>query len=88
MRVLKIKVSSKRQATFPKQVCESLGIQPGDEIFLDRRVESDEEVWVLKASKGLDRPWLGSLRKFGHGKSHDMEEIRGSIAKGRRIQES
>ena len=86
--MLKIKVSLKRQATLPKQVCESLGIQPGDEIILDRRVESEEVMWILKASKGLDRPWLGSLRKFGHGKSHDMDEIRGSITKGRLIKES
>ena len=83
--MLKIKVSSKRQATFPKQVCESLGIQPGDEIFLDRRVESDEEVWILKSSKEIIRPWLGSLRQFAHGKSHDMDSIRTSVVEARRL---
>lgn len=81
--MLKIRVSSKRQATFPKQVCDSLGIEPGDDIYLDRRVESDEEVWILKPSRETIRPWLGSLRRYAQGKPHDMDSIRASIAEGR-----
>ncbi|MCC5838990.1 MAG: AbrB/MazE/SpoVT family DNA-binding domain-containing protein [Opitutales bacterium] len=81
--MLRIKVSAKRQATFPKQVCESLGVEPGDDLLLDRREESDKSVWVLRPAKDVSRPWLGSLRKYAAGKDHGMESIRESIAKAR-----
>ena len=81
--MLKIKVSSKRQATFPKQVCESLGIEPGDDLLLDRRVEAGEEVWFLTPARQHQRPWLGSLRQYAAGKENGMDAIRKSIASGR-----
>lgn len=81
--MLKIKVSSKRQATFPKQVCESLGIEPGDEVLLDRRTENDREVWFLRPAKDSSRPWIGSLRPYAANKAHDMDSVRASIARGR-----
>lgn len=82
--MLKIKVSTKRQATFPKAVCESLGVSPGDDLFLDRRLEDEREVWVLTPAKQPSRPWLGSLREYAAGQSHDMDMIRESIANARR----
>lgn len=81
--MLKIKVSAKRQATFPKQVCESLGIAPGDDLLLDRRVESGKSFWVIAPAKTAARPWLGSLRDYAKGKDHSMEGVRASIAKAR-----
>lgn len=78
-----VKVSSKRQVTFPKRVCQSLGIGPGDELELERRVEGDEERWYLKLPKGGARPWLGALKDYAPGRKHDMESIRTSIARGR-----
>lgn len=81
--MMRIKLSSKRQATFPKQVCESLGIQPGDEIVLDHRMEADSEVWLLKPAREESRSWLGSLRDYAAGKAHEMEAVCGSIARGR-----
>lgn len=81
--MLKIKVSAKRQATFPKRVCESLGVEAGDDLFLDRRFENDREVWVLTPAKKLSRSWLGSLRNYASGKDHDMDRIRESIARSR-----
>jgi bifunctional DNA-binding transcriptional regulator/antitoxin component of YhaV-PrlF toxin-antitoxin module len=81
--VLSIKLSSKRQATFPKKVCESLGVEPGDELILDRRLEEDQEVWVLSPAKEVQRPWLGCLQAYATGKEHDMSKIRESIARGR-----
>ena len=81
--MLKIKLSSKRQATFPKQVCQSLGIEPGDEVLLDRRTENDREVWFLRPAREAARPWLGSLRQYAANKAHDMESIRASMARGR-----
>jgi bifunctional DNA-binding transcriptional regulator/antitoxin component of YhaV-PrlF toxin-antitoxin module len=81
--MLKIKVSSKRQATFPKRVCESLGVGPGDEVLLDRRLEADGEVWVLRSAKETRRPWLGCLKAYAKGKEHEMTKVRESIARGR-----
>ena len=81
--MLKIKLSSKRQATFPKKVCEALGVQPGDEILLDAREEAEGPVWVVKPVAPRNRPWLGSLRAYAKGKSHSMDSIRDSIKNGR-----
>ncbi len=78
--MLKVRLSSKRQATFPKQVCESLGVRVGDSLLLDRRMESDGEVWVLRRAEEPSRPWLGSLRAYAVNKPHDMESVRASIA--------
>lgn len=78
-----VKVSSKRQVTFPKRVCESLGIQTGDEILLDRHVESGREVWYLVPAKAQGRSWLGALKDYSAGKNHEMEAVRESVAKGR-----
>lgn len=82
--MLKIKVSAKRQATFPRQVCESLGVEPGDDLFLDQQMQSGKAVWVIRPAKELERPWLGSLRPYASGKDHDMESVRESMAKGRK----
>ena len=79
----RIKLSSKRQATFPKQVCQSLGLEPGDEVLLERRVEGDEEIWFLKPAKEPSRPWFGSLGPYAKGKTHELADIRASIARGR-----
>ena len=78
-----VKVTSKRQVTFPKQVCESLGIEVGDEILLDRDVKSNQEVWYLKPARAETRSWLGSLRNYATNKSHGMDAVRDSIARGR-----
>ena len=86
--MFKIKVSTKRQATFPKKLCDSLGIEPGDDILLDRRIESDREVWFLTLAKQHSRPWLGSLNKYAQGKSHEMNVIRKSIASKRTVKDS
>ena len=81
--MLKLKLSSKRQATFPKHVCTALGLEPGDEVVLDRRTEKCREVWVLRPAKEAARPWLGSLQSYATHKPHDMESVRASIARGR-----
>ena len=82
--MLKIKLTSKRQATFPVRVCESLGVSPGDDIFLDSREgENGLIVWQLKTARTKRRPWLGALRKYAQDKDHSMESIRSSIGKAR-----
>jgi bifunctional DNA-binding transcriptional regulator/antitoxin component of YhaV-PrlF toxin-antitoxin module len=79
--MFRIKMSSKRQATFPKKVCDSLGVQAGDDLLLDRHVENDREVWVLRPAREMSRPWLGSLREYASGKDHDMDRIRESVSR-------
>lgn len=81
--MLKVKMTSKRQATFPKQVCDSLGVQPGEDLLLDRQIENDQEVWVLIPAKRVSRPWLGSLREYASGKDHDLDKIRESVFRSR-----
>lgn len=81
--MLKVKLSSKRQATFPRGVCESLGLEPGDEIVLEPRITDGEETWSLRPAKARQRPWLHRLNRYAVEKDHSMESIRTSIAKGR-----
>lgn len=79
-----IKLTSKRQVTFPKVACEALRVGPGDLIDLTPEVIDGESVWVLKPRK-FERPWLGYLTgKINHVDDHSMEAIRASIAKGRK----
>ena len=59
-----IKLTSKRQATFPAEVCRQLGVRPGDTLELSAIRHRAETVWILKPAK-LQRPsWLGRLRKY------------------------
>jgi len=82
--MLSIKMSSKRQATFPRQVCDSMGIGAGDTLMLDRRVDAGgEEIWVIRSGRKPARPWAGGLKAYADGKEHDMESVRESIAFGR-----
>jgi len=77
-----ITLTSKRQATLSKEVCEELHIQPGDRLSVERQVIGGESVWILRPRK-VDWSWIGSVSVPG-GTSHDMGEIRKSIARGRR----
>ncbi|MGJ8641338.1 MAG: AbrB/MazE/SpoVT family DNA-binding domain-containing protein [Opitutaceae bacterium] len=81
--MLKVKLSTKRQATFPRAVCESLGLEPGDEIVLEPKNTDGEETWELRPAKARQRPWLHRLNRYAAEKDHSMERIRASIAKGR-----
>lgn len=74
-----VKLTSKRQATFPAQLCRELGVGPGDELMLERKKIGDEIVWLLTPRKKIESPWFGALKKYGAGKDHDMASIRSSI---------
>jgi AbrB family looped-hinge helix DNA binding protein len=80
-----IKLTSKRQATLPKEVCDQLGVGEGDQIELEPRVIGGETVWVLRP-KSVDWSWIGSV-KVPANASHDIDDIRASVAKGRRRDE-
>ena len=80
-----LKLTSKRQATFPAALCDELGVCPGDELQLERRVLDGKAAWVIRARRESTMPWFGALRDFAKGKRHDMHSIRTSI--GRRVGE-
>ena len=78
-------ITSKRQATFPKETCDSLGLKPGDVIELEARNEGGTKVWVLRPQPARTREWLGCLGSRARKvTSHSMAAIRGSIAAGRK----
>jgi len=68
-----LKITAKRQVTFPARVLEALGVKPGDRIELEERPEG----LVLRA-RHIDRTRLAPLRgKLRRGKgSFDLETFR------------
>jgi bifunctional DNA-binding transcriptional regulator/antitoxin component of YhaV-PrlF toxin-antitoxin module len=85
--VPRLKITAKRQATFPVETCEAMRIGPGDIVDVESRVIDDEQVWILRPRKTRDRSWIGSLRDQAHAQDHSMESIRRSIAEGRKKEE-
>ena len=52
-----VKITSKRQVTFPARVLDALGVGPGDQLELDESPDG----FVLRARR-IDRSRLGTLR--------------------------
>lgn len=78
-------LTSKRQATFPKETCEALGLKPGDVIELEARDEEGTRVWVLRPQSTHSREWVGCLGSRARKvTSHSLAAIRESIATGRK----
>ncbi|MHB8523982.1 MAG: AbrB/MazE/SpoVT family DNA-binding domain-containing protein [Limisphaerales bacterium] len=78
-------LTSKRQATFPKETCESLGLKPGDVIELELRNEGGTKVWVLRPQAARTREWVGCLASRAKKVAdHSLAAIRKSIAAGRK----
>ena len=61
---MKVKMTAKRQATFPAELCRELGLQPGDTVDLEARIDDGRKIWVLKRAAGAARPWIGSLKNY------------------------
>src|ERR1035438_10013041 len=57
----KLTLTSKRQATFPLETCNSLGLKPGDVVELEARDDADGRIWVLRPRPARARPWVGAL---------------------------
>ena len=76
-----VKLTSKRQATFPVRLCQELGVAPGDDLILERKKIDGEITWLLRPRKKMESKWFGGLKKYAAGKSHDMESIRSSFGK-------
>ena len=81
----KIKLTAKRQATFPSKVCQELGVAPGDELELKPAKVRGENVWVLKPASKPRSTWIGSLNRYADnaGGDHSMEAVRKSVARGK-----
>ncbi len=81
----KIKLTAKRQATFPSKVCQELGVAPGDELELKPAKVSGENVWVLKPASKPRSKWIRALNRYATnaGGDHSMDAIRKRIAQGR-----
>lgn len=78
-------LTSKRQATFPKETCESLGLKPGDVIELKPRNEGGTKVWVLRPQPARTREWIGCLgSRAKKVADHSLAAIRESVAAGRK----
>jgi len=83
-----VKMTWKRQVTFPRDVCRKFGLAPGDRLIVrDAKVDGEQVVLLKKESPARTDPGpsvFGSLKKYAVGKSHSMADIRKSIAKGMR----
>ena len=79
-----IRLTAKRQATLPRQLCEELRVRPGDALLVDARVVDGERVWLLKPAVDAGVPWFARLKRYAKGKRHDLASVRSSIEKARR----
>jgi bifunctional DNA-binding transcriptional regulator/antitoxin component of YhaV-PrlF toxin-antitoxin module len=80
--VPRITLTTKRQATLPKQLCQDMHVGPGDHLDVERRTLDGKVIWLLRAP-GPDWSWVGSARRYARGKSHRLDDIRESIVRGR-----
>ncbi|MCK5542694.1 MAG: AbrB/MazE/SpoVT family DNA-binding domain-containing protein [Desulfobacterales bacterium] len=76
-----IRLTSKRQATFPVKLCKELGIKAGDDLILERKKIGKDFAWILKPKKNIESKWFASLQKYAKDKDNSMEAIRASIGK-------
>ena len=43
-----IRLTSKRQATLPRALCDEMHLEAGDAVLVDAKVVDGERVWVLR----------------------------------------
>ena len=69
-----VKITSKRQVTFPARVLDALGVKPGDRL----RLEESHDGFVLKPQR-IDMERLAPLREKLRGGcgSFDIDSFRG-----------
>lgn len=80
-----LKLTSKRQATFPASTCEELGVGPGDQLELEKIRVRGKDVWVLRKQEPLSLPWLEITRPWVKRKNHDWETIKSEIESARLV---
>jgi bifunctional DNA-binding transcriptional regulator/antitoxin component of YhaV-PrlF toxin-antitoxin module len=79
-----IKLTVKRQATLPLELCKELNLEPGSAIGVQKRIIDGKAVWCLEPVCEPDLSWMGRFKKEARGKKHDMGSIRRSIQRARR----
>lgn len=78
---MRIKMTAKRQATFPRKLCEEMHLAPGNAIQIEQAVLEGRRVWVL--SPPSDPPsmeWVGVLRRYAGVEMPAMTTVRTKIA--------
>jgi len=81
----KLKITAKRQVTFPAAVCEALAVYPGDTLVLRDGLAGGRRVWTIEAeARPNNESWLGALRPYAERKtSHALSDIRAVVARKR-----
>jgi bifunctional DNA-binding transcriptional regulator/antitoxin component of YhaV-PrlF toxin-antitoxin module len=79
-----IRLTAKRQATLPRQLCDELRVRPGDSLVVAARVVGGERVWLLKPADEVETPWFARFRRYAKGERHDLESVRRSVERERR----
>lgn len=79
-----IRLTAKRQATLPRQLCEEMRLRAGDSLVVDARVVDGERVWLLKPADRIETPWFARLKRYAKAKRHDLASVRRSVEKARR----
>lgn len=75
-----VRITSKRQATLPKALCDELGVRAGDSLSVERVSIDDGDAWIIRPLAPRSEPgWVGALKRYAAGKRHDMQSIRRSI---------
>jgi bifunctional DNA-binding transcriptional regulator/antitoxin component of YhaV-PrlF toxin-antitoxin module len=77
-----IKITAKRQATLPRELCRELNLDPGDAVNVEKRTVGGVAVWCLIPPRKKRLACFGALRKAARGKRHDLQSMRKAIAKG------
>ncbi len=78
---MQIKLTAKRQATFPKELCDEMHLAPGHAIQLEPAILGGRRVWVLSPPAApISLSWVGSLRRYAQTGSSDMDSVRTKIA--------
>ena len=71
-----IKLTSKRQATFPAELCRQLGVGPGDSLILEAVDHDSEAVWILKPAHRERPSWFGRLKHYSRKSSEPWSRER------------
>lgn len=83
MSIRTMKLTTKRQATLPAELCKELGLHPGDRLTLQRRDIDGKPAWVIQPELPREDSWFGALQTSIQNTSHEMDDIRRSIGKQR-----
>jgi bifunctional DNA-binding transcriptional regulator/antitoxin component of YhaV-PrlF toxin-antitoxin module len=62
---MRIKMTTKRQATFPRKLCEEMRLEPGHAIQVEQATLDGQRVWVLSTvAEPPEMAWVGALRRY------------------------